>query len=59
MVLLANDNSPPLAWKLGRVLLITGPDGISRIADILTTKGCVRRAFVRLGKLPSAQELND
>ncbi|XP_026734736.1 uncharacterized protein LOC113498790 [Trichoplusia ni] len=59
MVLLADDNAPPLTWKLGRVLrLIPGPDGISRVADVLTTKGCVRRAFVRLCKLPSAEDLN-
>ncbi|XP_026744706.1 uncharacterized protein LOC113506045 [Trichoplusia ni] len=59
MVLLADDNAPPLTWKLGRVLrLIPGPDGISRVADVLTTKGCVRRAFVRLCKLPSAEDIN-
>ncbi|KAJ8703698.1 hypothetical protein PYW08_016865 [Mythimna loreyi] len=60
MVLLADDNAPPLAWKLGRVLrLITGPDGIARVADVLTTKGSVRRSLVRLCKLPTNEELND
>lgn len=58
MVLLADDNAPPLSWKLGRVLrLITGSDGIARVADITTNKGCVRRSLVRLCKLPTAEEL--
>lgn len=58
MVLLAEDNAPPLAWRLGRVIrLITGPDGISRVADIHTNRGCVRRSLVRLCKLPTAEEL--
>ncbi|XP_045541754.1 uncharacterized protein LOC123723223 [Papilio machaon] len=58
MVLLADDNAPPLSWKLGRVLrLITGSDGTARVADITTNKGCVRRSLVRLCKLPTAEEL--
>lgn len=58
MVLLAEDNAPPLSWRLGRVLrLITGSDGIARVADINTSRGCVRRSLVRLCKLPTAEEL--
>lgn len=58
MVLLSEENAPPLVWKLGRVQrLISGPDGVSRVADVLTTKGCVRRSLVRLCKLPTAEDL--
>lgn len=58
MVLLAEDNTPPLCWKLGRVLrLITGSDDLPRVADITTTRGVVRRALVRLCKLPTSEEL--
>ncbi|XP_045541133.1 uncharacterized protein LOC123722703 [Papilio machaon] len=58
MVLLADDNAPPLSWKLGRVLrLITGSDGTARVADITTNKGCVCRSLARLCKLPTAEEL--
>lgn len=58
LVLLAEDNSPPLQWRLGRVLrLICGPDQTPRIADVHTTRGCVRRSLVRLCPLPTAEEL--
>lgn len=60
MVLISEDNTPPLCWRLGRVLrLIPGPDGISRVADIQTMKGCVRRSLTRLCPLPNAEELQD
>ncbi|XP_022826405.1 uncharacterized protein LOC111356333 [Spodoptera litura] len=60
MVLLADDHAPPLAWKLGRVTrLISGPDGISRVADVLTNRGIVRRSLVRLCRLPTAEELKN
>lgn len=58
MVLLAEDNAPPMSWRLGRILkLYPGADGISRVADIDTIRGCVRRPFTRLCKLPTAEDL--
>lgn len=58
MVLLSEDNIPPLNWRLGRVVqLFPGPDGISRVADVRTTRGIVRRALTRLCPLPSTEEL--
>ncbi|XP_075990342.1 uncharacterized protein LOC142985995 [Anticarsia gemmatalis] len=60
MVLLAEDNTSPLQWRLGRVLrLFPGPDGIARVADVNTIRGCVRRPFVRLCPLPTAEELQN
>ncbi|XP_050358608.1 uncharacterized protein LOC126778898 [Nymphalis io] len=58
LVLLQEDNTPPLSWRLGRVLrLFPGPDGISRVADISTTTGCVRRPLVRLCPIPTVDDL--
>ncbi|CAH2108820.1 unnamed protein product [Euphydryas editha] len=58
MVLLAEDNLPPLCWRLGRVLrLFPGPDSISRVAEVNTARGCVRRALTRLCPLPTSEEL--
>lgn len=58
LVLLQEDNIPPLCWRLGRVArLFPGNDGVSRVADVNTARGCVRRPFVRLCPLPSSEEL--
>lgn len=58
LVLLQEDNVPPLSWRLGRVVrLFPGSDGISRVADVNTTRGCVRRPLTRLCPLPTAEEL--
>lgn len=49
LVLLHEDHTPPLNWRLGRVKqLYPGQDGISRVADIETAGGSVRRPFTRL-----------
>lgn len=58
MVLLHEDNVPPLSWRLGRVeKLYPGRDGISRVADIYTVRGSVRRPLIRLCPLPVAEDL--
>ncbi|KAL0829582.1 hypothetical protein ABMA28_003093 [Loxostege sticticalis] len=58
LVLLAEDNAPPLNWRMGRVVrLFPGPDGVSRVADVKTVRGCVRRALTRLCPLPTAEDL--
>ena len=49
LVLLHEDYVPPLSWRLGRVVrLFPGADGISRVADVKTIRGTVRRPLVRL-----------
>lgn len=59
LVLIQEDHVPPLCWRLGRVVrLFPGPDGIIRVADLKTTKGCVRRPLVRLCPLVPAEETN-
>ncbi|XP_045448476.1 uncharacterized protein LOC123656907 [Melitaea cinxia] len=58
LVLIHEDHVPPLCWRLGRVTrLFPGPDGVSRVADLSTTRGCVRRPLVRLCPLPTAEDL--
>ncbi|XP_026332427.1 uncharacterized protein LOC113239588 [Hyposmocoma kahamanoa] len=58
LVLLQEDFVPPLSWRLGRVMrLFPGSDGVSRVADINTTRGCIRRPLVRLCPLPTAEDM--
>uniref|UniRef100_A0A2H1WM60 SFRICE_016310 n=1 Tax=Spodoptera frugiperda TaxID=7108 RepID=A0A2H1WM60_SPOFR len=46
MVVLKEQQTPPLMWPLGRIVrLIPGRDGISRVADVKTKRGIVRRAY--------------
>lgn len=53
LVLLKEDNSPPLKWRLGRVVAVyPGTDGIVRVADVRTATGVVRRSFSRICPLP-------
>lgn len=53
LVLLKDDNLPPLRWKLGRVInLHPGDDGIVRVATVKTTTGIFKRGVVKLCPLP-------
>lgn len=57
LVLLQEDDVPPLCWKLGRISrLFYGPtDHVARVADVTTRGECVRRALSRL--CPTSEEL--
>ncbi|XP_028173305.1 uncharacterized protein LOC114362207 [Ostrinia furnacalis] len=49
LVIVKDDNLPPLKWQLGRVKnTIHGKDGIVRVADIQTTSGVIRRAVTKI-----------
>lgn len=53
MVILKEANLPPLQWRLGRIQqLHPGQDGVARVADVLTTRGTVRRAIRNMCPLP-------
>ncbi|XP_047027021.1 uncharacterized protein LOC124635227 isoform X2 [Helicoverpa zea] len=53
MVVLKEQQTPPLMWPLGRIVrLIAGRDGISRVADVKTKRGIVRRAYNTICPLP-------
>jgi len=49
MVILKEDNSPPLSWQLGRIQEVhPGNDGVARVATIRTAKGTYKRPITRL-----------
>nr|CAI5858893.1 unnamed protein product [Callosobruchus analis] len=40
MVVLREDNTPPLLWKLGRIVeVVPGPDGLCRVVKVRTSTG--------------------
>lgn len=53
LVVIKDSNAPPLKWKLGRIISVSpGKDGVSRVADIRTATGVIRRAFSSICPLP-------
>lgn len=53
MVLIKEDNAPPLNWKFGRVVeTYPGSDGIIRVVDIKTSSGLLKRSVRKLCILP-------
>ncbi|KAJ0175902.1 hypothetical protein K1T71_008076 [Dendrolimus kikuchii] len=57
LVLIKDDNLPPLKWKLGRVVKVfPGNDSVSRVADIRTANGIIRRSFAKICPLPLQSE---
>ncbi|XP_075157941.1 uncharacterized protein LOC142231207 [Haematobia irritans] len=53
LVLIKEDNLPPLKWKLGRIVeTIQGPDGHVRVVIVKTAEGQQKRAITRICKLP-------
>ncbi|XP_055840968.1 uncharacterized protein LOC129908493 [Episyrphus balteatus] len=53
MVLIKEDNTSSLKWPIGRITnVITGNDGLVRVADVRTANGTFRRAIHRLAPLP-------
>ncbi|XP_076660487.1 uncharacterized protein LOC143363840 [Halictus rubicundus] len=53
MVILQEDNTPPMKWPLGRVTAIhPGEDGIIRVVTVKTSRGEYKRSVKRLSPLP-------
>ncbi|KAJ0184405.1 hypothetical protein K1T71_000828 [Dendrolimus kikuchii] len=53
LVVLKEDNLPPLKWKLGRIVAVhPGSDNVARVADIKTSSGVIRRSFSKICPLP-------
>lgn len=53
LVVIKEENLPPLKWRLGRVAAIhPGPDGVVRVASLRTANGEVKRAVTKLCVLP-------
>lgn len=56
LVLLKEDNLPPLKWHLGRVIeVFPGRDGLVRVAAVKTASGITRRAVSNLCPLPNEE----
>ncbi|KAL1447599.1 hypothetical protein WDU94_003635 [Cyamophila willieti] len=54
VVLIKQDNVPPLHWSLARIIeTYPGPDGIARVALVKTQKGEFKRPVNKLCPLPS------
>ena len=53
LVLLKDENLPPLKWNMGRVVdVIMGEDGVARVAVIRTINCLTKRAVSKLAILP-------
>ncbi|XP_037813119.1 uncharacterized protein LOC119604511 [Lucilia sericata] len=53
MVLVKEDNSPPMKWHLGRIVeTIKGPDDKVRVVVVKTSDGQHKRAITKICKLP-------
>lgn len=54
MVIVRNNQSPPLAWCMGRVIqLLPGSDGVVRVVKVLTRNGQLIRPVTKLVLLPT------
>ena len=53
LAVIKEDHLPPLKWRMGRIIkVITGRDGVSRVAELKTATGSVQRAFSKICPLP-------
>ncbi|KAJ8722082.1 hypothetical protein PYW08_004484 [Mythimna loreyi] len=53
LVLIKDKTAPPLLWSLGRVTrTYPGVDGVTRVAELKTRRGTIRRAFNCICPLP-------
>lgn len=58
IVIIKDENTPPLKWKLGRIVkLHPGSDELVRVVSIKTQNGIVDRAITRICLLPFAENL--
>lgn len=57
LVVIKEDHLPPLRWRLGRIIkTLPGTDGISRVADIRTSSGVIRRGYPKICPLFNYEE---
>lgn len=53
LVIIKEDNSPPLQWRLGRVINIyPGMDKLVRVVEIKTSTGIIKRSINKIAVLP-------
>ncbi|XP_055585277.1 uncharacterized protein LOC129738116 [Uranotaenia lowii] len=57
LVLIADENQPPMRWRLGRITAVfPGKDGVTRVAELKTATGMLTRPVVKLCFLPINEE---
>lgn len=57
LVLIKDDNLPPLQWSLGRVTALhSGQDNVIRVVTLKTSNGLFKRAVAKLCPLPIATD---
>lgn len=53
LVLIKEDNKPPMQWPMGRVVAVhPGKDNIVRVVSIKTKNGTIKRSIVKICPLP-------
>lgn len=53
LVVLKEDNLPPLRWSLGRIVEVhPGDDGVIRVVSVKTERGVVKRGVKKISPLP-------
>lgn len=58
MVLIKEDNTPPLQWKAGRIVeLHPGTDGILRVVSVKTATGHLKRSLGKICILPIDEDV--
>ncbi|KZC15198.1 hypothetical protein WN55_00443 [Dufourea novaeangliae] len=59
MVVLKEDNLPPLRWKLGRITeLHPGADHVTRVVSVQTANGPVKRPVTKICVLPLDEDIS-
>ncbi|XP_030752295.1 uncharacterized protein LOC115879542 [Sitophilus oryzae] len=59
MVLMKEDNLPPMFWPLGRIIEVhPGSDSIVRVVSVKTKNGVFKRAISKICVLPMNESLN-
>ncbi|XP_025835281.1 uncharacterized protein LOC108742837 isoform X2 [Agrilus planipennis] len=57
MVLVREDNTPPMQWPLGRIVNThVGSDNVTRVVSVRVAKGTIKRPVSKIYKLPSKKE---
>lgn len=60
LVVIKEDNLPPMRWKLGRVSeVVCGRDGVARVFKIKTSSGVITRSFSKICPLPINDDIDN
>lgn len=60
LVLIKSDIQSPCMWPLGRIIrILPSKDGVSRVAEIFTSKGSTVRSIRHLSPLPCQEETDN